>query len=70
MSTLKASLTNDRRMGMSRIPIPSKPPIRLLGGTKAKQEFCKSGFRSISWQSILYMALAFIVFMAVLYFVG
>ena len=70
MNTLKASLTNDRRMGMSRIPFPSKPPIQLLGDTKAKQEFCKSGFRSVSWKSILFIGLAFIVFLAVLYFVG
>ena len=55
---------------MSRIPVPSKPPIRVMRNGRAAQEFCSSGFRSISWRSLLYIVLAFSVFLLALHFVG
>ena len=55
---------------MPHIPVPSKPPIRVMRNGRAAQEFCSSGFRSVSWRSLLYIVLAFSVFMLALHFVG
>lgn len=42
----------------------------MMHDQKAKEQFCQSGFRSISWKSVLFMSLAFVVFLLVLYFAG
>jgi hypothetical protein len=74
MNTLKVPVSNDVNMpGIPSVPVPSKPPIRVLPrGAKAKGELYGASF-NISWKSILFsilfFALAVAAFTIFLYFV-
>jgi hypothetical protein len=56
--------------GLSSVPVPPKLPVRSLPrGGKATTEISRASY-IISWKSILFFALAFVVFMAMLHFAG
>jgi hypothetical protein len=70
MNTLKHSASNDKKMtGISRVPVPSKLPVRSLPrGARATGELYRASF-IISWKSILFFVLAAAAFMAFLYII-